>query len=66
MRIALVGAAIEESLDAPERVVGMTRRLADGRVEVYGGTALERELKQSGRLVGSYFGYTYRIADAVY
>ncbi len=33
------------------------------RVEVYAGTAIERRLRDAGRLEGDYFGYTYRIAD---
>ncbi len=35
-----------------------------GRVEVYSGTPLERSLRLQGRLLGSYLGYSYRIADA--
>ena len=33
------------------------------RVEVYGGTALERDLRAQGRLTGDCFGYSYAIAD---
>lgn len=33
------------------------------RVEVYGGTALEAQLKEQGRLQGDYFGYDYALAD---
>ncbi|MFB3890617.1 MAG: radical SAM protein [Phycisphaerae bacterium] len=33
------------------------------RVEVYGGTAIERRLREQGRLIGDYFGYTYRITE---
>ncbi len=33
------------------------------RVEVYGGTEIERRLRAEGRLTGDVFGWTYRIAD---
>jgi anaerobic magnesium-protoporphyrin IX monomethyl ester cyclase len=33
------------------------------RVEVYAGTAIERQLRTQGRLIGDYFGYSYRMAD---
>ena len=33
------------------------------RVEVYGGTPLEKRLLTEGRLIGDYRGYTYRITD---
>lgn len=33
------------------------------RTEVYGGTALERDLAAQGRLRGDYFGFDYAIAD---
>ena len=34
------------------------------RTEIYAGTPLERQLRESGRLRGDYWGYDYRIADA--
>ena len=34
------------------------------RTEVYAGTPLERQLRDSGRLRGDYWGYDYRVADA--
>ena len=34
-----------------------------GRVEVYSGTPLERWLRVRGRLLGDWFGHTYRIRD---
>ena len=34
------------------------------RTEVYSGTALERRLREQGRLEGTYWGYGYTIADA--
>jgi hypothetical protein len=34
------------------------------RTEIYAGTPLERKLRGQGRLLGNYFGYDYRIADA--
>ncbi|MGB7549182.1 MAG: radical SAM protein, partial [Terracidiphilus sp.] len=34
-----------------------------GRVEVYSGTPLERDLRHRGRLKGDFFGYHYEIAD---
>ena len=34
------------------------------RTEIYAGTPLERKLRREGRLLGDYFGYDYRIADA--
>lgn len=34
------------------------------RTEVYAGTPLERDLLAEGRLLGSYFGYDYRLRDA--
>jgi radical SAM superfamily enzyme len=34
------------------------------RTEIYAGTPLERRLRREGRLLGDYFGYDYRIADA--
>jgi anaerobic magnesium-protoporphyrin IX monomethyl ester cyclase len=34
------------------------------RTEIYSGTPLERKLRREGRLLGDYFGYDYRIADA--
>ena len=33
------------------------------RVEVYAGTAIERRLRAEGRLIGDYYGYTYRIRN---
>ena len=33
------------------------------RTEVYGGTELHRRLAAQGRLIGDYFGYSYRISD---
>ena len=33
------------------------------RTEIYAGTPLEQRLRRQGRLLGSYFGYDYRIAD---
>ncbi len=33
------------------------------RTEVYGGTPLEADLLAEGRLLGSYFGYDYRLRD---
>jgi radical SAM superfamily enzyme YgiQ (UPF0313 family) len=33
------------------------------RVEVYAGTAIERRLREEGRLIGDYYGYTYEIAN---
>lgn len=35
-----------------------------GRVEVYSGTPLEKTLRVQDRLLGTCFGYTYRISDA--
>jgi radical SAM superfamily enzyme YgiQ (UPF0313 family) len=48
--------------------IAFIRRYADvplnfGRTEVYSGTALEQRLRAEGRLIGDYFGYSYRIAD---
>ncbi len=34
-----------------------------GRVEVVAGTVLEKRLRAAKRLLGDYFGYTYRLAD---
>jgi radical SAM superfamily enzyme YgiQ (UPF0313 family) len=34
-----------------------------GRAEVYSGTPLAERLRSEGRLLGDYFGYSYRIAD---
>jgi anaerobic magnesium-protoporphyrin IX monomethyl ester cyclase len=34
-----------------------------GRVEVYTGTPLEKQLRAENRLLGDYFGYTYKIKD---
>ena len=33
------------------------------RTEVHTGTGLEKRLRRQGRLMGDYFGYTYRITD---
>ncbi len=33
------------------------------RVEVYAGTEIERRLRAEGRLIGDYYGYTYKIAN---
>ena len=33
------------------------------RVEVYAGTEIESRLRNEGRLLGDYYGYTYRIAN---
>lgn len=34
-----------------------------GRTEVYSGTPLMERLREEGRLIGDYFGYSYEIAD---
>ncbi|MDG5814029.1 cobalamin-dependent protein [Chitinispirillales bacterium ANBcel5] len=34
-----------------------------GRVEVYSGTPLEKQLRAQNRLLGDYFGYNYSISD---
>lgn len=35
-----------------------------GRVEVYGGTPLEKKLREENLLIGTYFGYNYNIKDS--
>lgn len=45
---------IEDNLDIPFNF---------GRVEIYAGTPLEKELTRAGRLFGSYLAWDYKIAD---
>jgi len=53
---------LQENIDFMNTYADMP--LNFGRVEVYSGTPLERSLRLQGRLLGTYLGYTYRIADA--
>lgn len=58
----------DSTLEDLEQNVAFLRRFPANpmnfcRAEVYAGTPLEQKLRSSGRLIGDYTGYDYRIAD---